>query len=142
MVLGLHGIRTMIFGKRFYIYIYIYIYNFYIKFMFTFHCLMYLLFNFVYVTSYYFTSVSYLFRKYIWSHTNIWDGASSCNSLQSLAIDCINRELHLRCLHWFCMHFLLLCFKRSHWFVNAVAEVLIQQWQIVAVWFVYLLFYW
>ena len=36
-----------------------------------------------------------LFRKCIWSHANIWDGASFCNSLQSLAIDCIYRELHL-----------------------------------------------
>ena len=83
-----------------------------------------------------------LFRKCIWSHANIWDAASFWNSLQSLAIDCIYRELHLGCLHWFCMRFWLFCFKRSHWFVNAVVEGLIQQQQIVDVWFVFLLFYW
>ena len=66
-----------------------------------------------------------LFRKCIWSHANIWDGASFCNSLQSLAIDYICRELHLGCLHWFGMRFWLFCFKRDHWFVNAVVERLI-----------------
>ena len=68
-----------------------------------------------------------LFRNCIWSHANIWDGASFCDSLQSLVIDCICRELHPGCLHWFCMRFWLFCFKRGHWFFNAVVEGLIQQ---------------
>ena len=55
-----------------------------------------------------------LFRKCIWNRANIQDGASFCNSLQSLAIDCIYKEFHLGCLHWFCMRFWLFCFKRSH----------------------------
>ena len=67
-----------------------------------------------------------LFRKFTWSHANILDGAWFCNSLQSLAIDCICRELHLGCLHWFCMRFRLFCFKTGHSFVNAVVEGLIQ----------------
>ena len=33
-----------------------------------------------------------LFCKCIWSHVNVWDGASFCNSLQSLAIDCTWRK--------------------------------------------------
>ena len=68
-----------------------------------------------------------LFRNCIWSHANIWDGVSFCDSLQSLAIDCICRELHLGCLYWFCMRFWLFSFKRGHWFVNVVVEGLIQQ---------------
>ena len=55
-----------------------------------------------------------LFHKCIWSHANIWDGASFCNSLQSLAIDCIYRELHLGYLLQFYMCFWLFCFKRSN----------------------------
>ena len=50
-----------------------------------------------------------VFRKCIWNHANIWDGASFRNSQQSLAIDFIYRELHLGYLHWFCMRFWLFC---------------------------------
>ena len=68
------------------IYTYIlHIYYFYIIFVFTFIalCISYLiLFTLRHIPL-------PLFRKCIWSHANIWDGASFCNSLQSLAIDCI-----------------------------------------------------
>ena len=194
MVLGLHGIRTAIFGKRFclsvcmyvcvcvclhmpaYIYIYIYIcvcvcmcvcvclyvcvyicvcicmcvcvyicvyvYIYNIVFIICL-CLIFIVLCISFLIL--FTSRHFplpLFRKCIWSHANIWNAASFCNSLQSLAIDCICRELYLGCLHWLCMRFWLFCFKGGHWFVNAVVKGLIQQRQIATVWFVYLLFYW
>ena len=106
-----------------YVYVYIHIYYIYIIFVFTFIalCISYLiLFTLRHIPL-------PLFRKCIWSHANIWDGASFCNSLQSLAIVCICRELNLGFLHWFCMRFWLFCFKRGPWFVNAVVEGLIQQ---------------
>ena len=56
MKLGLHGIRTKIFGKRFCIFLY----DFHI--MFIFHLIMYLLFYFVYVISYSFTCFIGLFE--------------------------------------------------------------------------------
>ena len=63
MELGLHGIRTTIFEKRFYTFLY-YIY---IMFVFIFYLFMYFLFYIVYVTSYSFTS--------------IWDGTSGMERL-------------------------------------------------------------
>ena len=109
-----------------YAYICIYVYIciiFVLMFMFTFHCLMYFLFNVVYA-SHIRLSV-FLFHKCIWSHANFLNGACFCNSLQSLAIDCVHRELHCGFLHCFCMSFWLFCLMRSHWFVNAVVEGLI-----------------
>ena len=106
-----------------YMCVYIYIYYFYIML-----CLIFIVLCISYLSLFKSRHIPLpLFRKCIWSHANIWDGASFCNSLQSLAIDCICRELHLGCLHWFCMRFWLFCFKRGHWFVNAVVEGLIQQ---------------
>ena len=56
MKLGLHGIRTKIFGKRFCIFLYDF------QIMFIFHLIMYLLFYFVYVISYSFTCFIGLFE--------------------------------------------------------------------------------
>ena len=103
-------------------YIYMYIYYFYIML-----CLIFIVLCISYLSLFKSRHIPLpLFRKCIWSHANIWDGASFCNSLQSLAIDYICRELHLGCLHWFGMRFWLFCFNRGHWFVNAVVERLIQ----------------
>ena len=106
MELGLHGIRTTIFGKCFYTFLY----YFYIIFMFLFHLLMYLLFYFVYSRH----IPLPLFCKYVLNHVDIWDGASLRNSQRSLAVDSFCGELHLGCLRCFCIRFWLFCFDGSH----------------------------
>ena len=68
-----------------YMCVYIYIYYFYIML-----CLIFIVLCISYLSLFKSRHIPLpLFRKCIWSHANIWDGASFCNSLQSLAIDCI-----------------------------------------------------
>ena len=91
MQLGLHGIRTLIFRKRFYTFCIIFILCLCLILIYL--CICY----FILFTSCHIPLL--LFSKCIWNHANIWDGASLWNSQHSLGIDYFYRELHLWCLH-------------------------------------------